>query len=261
MSDNFLQKNGAQGFAKSYVNRQKNEERQNNLKESMNAFNQHGSNIFTPLEYNPKRSEAKSRSQQIIRMQGNPNTTGHTPVVQNEQGQNTNQDNDISSNVYGNNNYVYNNQDNSIRQYGGDNRSLVINTDGKGSLMDSMDGVGTAGTLAGLWDADDSPGAQMSRLDRQMTANRDAQKKYKNTDYISQGAISQASRNSYIDPQAMDKRIKERENYSRAKSTVMAGNIFGDMFNMKTPEWNSATPAKPVESPDFDKMYNKYTKF
>ena len=59
----------------------------------------------------------------------------------------------------------------------------------------------------------------------------------------------------------MDKRIQEREKYSRAKSTVMAGNIFGDMFNMKTPDWNSADPAKPVETPDFEKMYDKYTDF
>lgn len=202
------------------------------------------------------RSEAKEKAQAVL-------PPGHKSksAVNNKQEQNINQDNDINSSVEGNDNYVYNTQDNSIRQYGGDNRSLVINNKGPNSVAGSLDGAGTAGTLAGIWDADDSPGAKASRLSQHVTMNRDNQKKYAETSHIAQGAISRANQNSYINPANMDKRISERQKVSEAKATVMGGNIFGDMFNFKTPDWNSANPAEEVETPDFDKMYNKYTKF
>ena len=49
----------------------------------------------------------------------------------NTQEQNVQQDNDINQTI-GDNNLVTNNVDNSIRQFGGDNRSMQINTNGKG---------------------------------------------------------------------------------------------------------------------------------
>ena len=45
---------------------------------------------------------------------------------------NFNQDNDQAAKSRGDNNYVCQNQDNSIRQYGGDNRSFVYNSNGEG---------------------------------------------------------------------------------------------------------------------------------
>ena len=209
----------------------------------------------------PKRGEAKSRSQQVIKTQGMPNTAGINTSAGNQQNQNTNQDNDINSTVSGDNNYVYNTQDNSIRQYGGDNRSLTINSDGKGSLMDSMDGAATAGTLAGLWDADDSPGAKASRLAQHSDMNKQMQKKYANTSHIAQGAISRAAQNSFINPRELDNRIHERSMYHRAKSTTKGASIFGDLYGLEGPDWKSAKPAKPVEKPDFEKMYDTYTDF
>ena len=127
--------------------------------------------------------------------------------------------------------------------------------------MDSMDGVGTAGTLAGLWDADDSPGAKASRLAQHSDMNRQMQKRYANTSSIAQGAISRAQQNSYIKPGELDKRIHERSKYHKAKSTVQGANIFGDLYGLEGPDWNSAKPAAPVEKPDFEEMYDKYTDF
>ena len=43
----------------------------------------------------------------------------------------------INTNVNGNNNTAVNNQDNSVRQYGGDNRSLVINEANTGNQSGS----------------------------------------------------------------------------------------------------------------------------
>ena len=81
------------------------------------------------------------------------------------------------------------------------------------------------------------------------------------TIHIAEGAIKRAEQNSYIDPKALDKRIHDRSQYHMAESTIQGANIFGDIFGMEGPTWNSSKPAKPVEKPDFDKMYDTYTDF
>ena len=82
------------------------------------------------------------------------------------------QDNDQTNTITGNNNYVNQNQDNSVRNYGGDNR--VFNYQG-GSGNNSP---ASMATMAGFYAPDDSHSANASRLDRQVTQNRDNQKKY-----------------------------------------------------------------------------------
>ena len=149
-------------------------------------------------------------------------------------GDNNNVDQSITQNI------------NNSRNYGGSNRSFTYNG-GKNSATDTPVSMAT---MAGYYAPDDSPSANAARVDRQVQQNTDIQKQ-----------LRESAPPSYIDPEKMDNRIQQREAYSRAKAKTMAGNIFGDMFSMKTPEWNSAKPAKEVESPDFESMYNKYTKF
>ena len=180
--------------------------------------------------------------------------------INNTQEQNVSQSNPQTSTVTGNNNYVNQMQDNSIRNYGGDNRSFVYNSQSAGGGKYTETPASMA-TLAGFYAPDDSHGAQAARLDRNQTLNRDAQKKYKNTSHIAEGAIARAGRNSYIDPKALDKRIHERSMYHDARSKVQGGNIFGDLFGMNGPTWNSAKPAAEIEKPDFEKMYDTYTDF
>ena len=176
--------------------------------------------------------------------------------INNQQDTNVSQKNPQQSDIQGDNNYVNQQQDNSVRVYGGDNRSFVYNSQGEGK-----DTPATMATLAGYYAPDDSPGAQASRLDRHVTQNRDNQKKYSNTSHIAMGAIKRGEQNSYIDPAKIDKRVRGRSEYHRAQSTVTGGNIFGDLFGMNGPTWNSAEPAKPVEMPDFEKMHETYTDF
>ena len=167
------------------------------------------------------------------------------------------QDNDQTSTISGNNNYVNQQQDNSIRQYGGDTR--IFNYQGGGDRR--TDTPVSAATMGGFYDVDDSPAKQAKFMDMYSTLNRDAQKKYQDTSSIAQGAISRARMNESLDINAMDKRIKDREMYSRAKADVMGANIFGDMFNFEAPKFQMPTPEKPVETPDFEKMYDKYSDF
>ena len=206
------------------------------------------------------RAEAKDRANQyqaaVMPKGQDPRYINNRSPQQNQASQNVNQNNDINSTVNGNDNYVYNNQDNSIRNYGGDNRSFVYNSNGEGP-----DTPATMATLAGYYAPDDSPAATAKRLDQNVTMNRDNQKKYANTSHIAEGAIKRAEQNSYIDPKALDKRIHDRSQYHMAESTIQGANIFGDIFGMEGPTWNSSKPAKPVEKPDFDKMYDTYTDF
>lgn len=190
---------------------------------------------------------------------GNQTQQNDTDIT-NTQEQNVDQDNDINTNIDGNNNHVVNNQDNSIRQYGGDNRSLVINSQGSGSVAGALDGVGTAGTLAGLWDADDSPGATAARLDMHQTMNRDAQKKYGDTSHIAQGAIHRAGQNSQINTAALDARVRGREQNSYDRAALMSKSLWGDLSNMNF-NWTPNKPAEDVEQPDFDKLTDKHTDF
>ena len=109
----------------------------------------------------------------------------------NEQKQDVQQDNDINTTITGDNNKVFNEQDNSIRQYGGDNRSivelmkpipaLVAENSSGGYQMSGTEKALQAGTLGGFFDADDSPAASAARVDQAITMNRDAQKQYANS--------------------------------------------------------------------------------
>jgi len=191
--------------------------------------------------------------------QGNNNgnkTTNNTTDISNSQDQNVNQDNDITNTIDGNNNNIVNNVDNSNRQYGGDNRSFVYN--GSGDL--GKDNVATMATLAGIWDVNDSHGAQAARLDRNITMNRDAQKKYANTQGIAQSAITRARQNSYIDPAKLDARIRARTQNSYDRSTLIGKDIFGDLGNMNF-NWQGNKDEEKVEQPDFNKMYKDYSDF
>lgn len=196
-----------------------------------------------------KASNAKGRAQQYQKIEGksNSNTSGGIQ-----------QSNPQSSAINGDDNYVYQSQDNSVRNYGGDNRSFTYNG-GKGK--GGVETPATQATLSGFYDVDDSPAAQAKFVDLYSSMNRDSQKRYSNTSNIAQGAIKRADMNSTINTQALDQRVAEREKYSRNKADVMGMNLFGDMYNMKTPDWKSPERQTEVEKPDFEEMYDKYTDF
>ena len=177
--------------------------------------------------------------------------------------QNVTQDNDITNNVNGDGNYITNTQDNSIRQYGGDNRQFTYVSNGSGGAYggNHLETPATMATLGGFYDVDDSPAKQAKFLDLHTTLNRDNQKRYANTAHIAQGAIHRAGMNSAVNMNALDARIHNREQYSRAKSEMMGMNLFGDMYGYTPPQYQMPEPEKPVEKPNFGDMYDDYTNF
>ena len=188
-----------------------------------------------------KRAEAKSRAQQAKGNNSNRDNQTATNTgdiaqktdIKNTQEQNVNQDNDITTTINGDNNRVFNEQDNSIRQYGGDNRSLVINEantgnqKGSGGYYNSADKAITMGTLGGFYAPDDSPAGQAKFVDQAQTMNRDAQKKYSNVGvttaakYSGQGA-------GKVDVKALQRRIDGNEQYFRDRATVQEVKTYGD---------------------------------
>ena len=154
--------------------------------------------------------------------------------------------------IQGNNNTI----DNSYRHYGGDTKHFNYAGDGS-----STDTPVSAATMSGFYDVDDSPAKQARFVDMYSTLNSDLQKKYSDTSSIAQNAINRARANNPINNAALDERIRGREVYSRAKSEQMGTNLFGDMFKYQAPDFQMPEPEKPVETPDFEELYDKYKDF
>jgi len=167
---------------------------------------------------------------------------------------NANQDNDINNNISGDDNYVYNRQDNSIRNYGGDTR--VFNYQGGGDP--SQDSPVSAATMGGFYDVDDSPGARAARLDQNVTMANDYAKDNMDVDWIASGAKHRAANDAYIDPGALDARIRARSTASFAKSEKRSSDLWGDVSQYG---WGKPETPDPVEKPDYEEIGNTYTDF
>ena len=190
----------------------------------------------------PKRGEAKQRAQ----------------AFQNQQ---VKQDNDINTNITGDNNKVFNNQDNSIRQYGGDNRKLVVNEGGGGKgkspYYTAADKAMTYATMSGFYDADDSPAAQASFVDQQQTMNRDAQKRYANVG-AETAAKYAGTRGGDVNIKALQSRLDKNHNYFFDLATIQGVKTYGDRDAItKYPKFEFGDPIKPVES-NAGKIADKY---
>ena len=201
-----------------------------------------------PKQKQPKQ-EQPAPQQHINNASPNANDGGSS-VADGSQTQNVNQDNDINTDINGNQNTVVNNQDNSIRQYGGNTK--VFNYQGGKGESGLYDSAVSAGTMGGFFHDEDSPASSASFMDRYSTMNKDAQKKYNNTG-IAATAIGNARNNKAINIGNLDNKIEARIKASRARSTSMAGNIFGDMFNFKPIEFKAPKAPDAIDGPNFGK--------
>lgn len=119
-------------------------------------------------------------------------------------------------------------------------------------------------TLSGAFAPDNSAAANAARTQVHIDSNTKNQAKYKGvSSRISQNAIDRANQNAYVDPAALDTRIGQREQFSRDQSTVMSGNLFGDMhaYKDKMPDYQMPEAQKEIEVPDFQELYDKYSNF
>ena len=173
-----------------------------------------------------------SKGEPLYKNNSNTNSSsGKGTGINNSQKQNVSQDNDINTSINGNNNNVFNNQDNSIRQYGGDNRSLVINSGSGGSgnnkYYTAADEAITMGTLSGFYDVDDSPAAQAAFVDMHQTFNSDAQKKYSNVG-VSTAAKYSNFQGGNVDINSLQNRIDSTGQRFRDMATIQEVKTYGD---------------------------------
>ena len=152
-----------------------------------------------------------------------PGTTSEMDTaIKNTQQQDITQDNDQTSTITGDNNTVWQQQDNSIRQYGGDNRSFVYQGGNSG-----VDTPVSAATMAGFYDVDDSPGATAAFNDLHTTLNDDAQKKYSGAGMRIAGMFSGYDARGF-DPAALQSKIDASTERSYDKATTKNAEVFGD---------------------------------
>ena len=117
-------------------------------------------------------------------------------------------------------------------------------------------------TMSGAYAPDNSVEASQKRLDAYSASNAKNQDKYIGRGFdVASTAVKQADKYAYTDPAELDKRVSARPQYHRDQATIKGSEIFGDIFGLEGPSWNSAEPGEPVETPDFSKMYKDYTKF
>ena len=173
--------------------------------------------------------------------------SGNGSFAQSNQRQDVNQDNDITSNVTGNNNTVINEQDNSIRQYGGSSRSFTYNG-GKGGNRYEDTPVSMA-TMAGFYDVDDSPAANARFNDMYTTMNRDNQKRYAGEAMKTFAKYGNLDARSYTD-ESMENTLNRGIQYSYDRADRQTGHVFGDIWNPNYiyEDWKMPTPPKAIES-------------
>ena len=165
--------------------------------------------------------------------------------VDNSQHQEVNQDNDQTSTINGDNNTVFQNQDNSVRNYGGDNRSFVYNSTGGGGLYDSP---ASAATMGGFYDVDDSPAAQAKFQDMYNDFNKDNTTRFAG-EAMQTVSMFDTDARSYTD-EAMENAIGRSTQYSFDRADRQTGHVFGDIWNDNyiTEDWKMPTPPKAIES-------------
>ena len=162
-------------------------------------------------------------------------------------GQRVNQDNDISTNVTGDKNTVINEQDNSVRNYGGSTRNFTYNSgEGENRYEDTPI---SAATMSGYYDVDDSPAAQAKFNSMYTTMNRDNQKRYAGEAMKSFAKYGNLDARSYTD-ESMENTINRGIQYSFDRSDRQTGHVFGDIWNDNyiTEEWKMPKAPAAIES-------------
>lgn len=166
--------------------------------------------------------------------------------------------NDQQNIVYGNNSNIFANNDQSVRTYGGGNRTMIINEANTGNqngsgvsggYYNAADKAITMGTLGGFYAPDDSYGAQAAFVDLNQTLNRDAQKKYANLG--KQTALGYSNyRAGDVDMFGLQSRIDGTSNEFFDMATVQGVRTYGDRDNAKP--FGTYELGDPIKAVEFD---------
>jgi len=173
----------------------------------------------------------------------------------NDQTFNNNINNIFTQDVSGDGNFISNDIDNSVRNYGGDQRNFSYVSNNSNPYTDTP---ASMATLAGYNSVSDSPASNASFVDMYQTLNRDAQKQYDSFGMANE-MIYRGNSVAPFDPAALDAAIQARPQTARDRATVGFGNVFGDMANFPTFNFEMPPPPDPIEEFDPEELYNQFT--
>lgn len=196
------------------------------------------SNTSNTGSYEKAIDKAKAR---INSQQPKPSASG----INTSQQQTVTQDNDINTNINGNQNTVVNNQDNSIRQYGGNTK--VFNYQGGGNS--GVDTPVSAATMSGFYDTDDSPAATAKFFDLHNTLFQDAQKKFSTKGTEISSKYSNFDARGY-DAGKLDSRIENSKLRSYDRAILAKNDLFGDQdrYRGHLSEYKFGKGPDPIEN-------------
>jgi hypothetical protein len=165
------------------------------------------------------------------------------------------QDNDTITDIYGDNNTVTNNIDNSVRNYGGNVNNMSISY-GKGRGPQNSSVVSDL-TLMGLGKAQDSPGSAAKFVNMYSDINNDNQKKYGKTGYeVADNFVKQNMNSMPVNVKGLNDSINQsiRDSYTRSDRRNLM--TFGDIYNYKPAKFKLGDDFEPVEKSKSKDIYD-----
>jgi hypothetical protein len=170
----------------------------------------------------------------------------------NDQNFNVTQDNDLNSQIIGDNNVSNITQDNSVRNYGGDQRNFtyVSGSSANGTPTYLTDNLASAATMAGYYAPNDSPASNAAFVDQYQTMNADAQKKY-DPFGTAEGYIARGKNVGNMDMSVVNQMNLLRPELSYARADMANLNTYGDQYSAPGLKWNSALGTyEPIDAYD-----------
>jgi hypothetical protein len=159
----------------------------------------------------------------------------------NDQNFNVTQDNDLNSQIIGDNNVSNITQDNSVRNYGGDQRNFtyVSGSSANGTPTYLTDSPVSAATMAGYYAPNDSPASNAAFVDQYQTMNADAQKKY-NPFGTAEGFMARGKNVGNMDMSVVNQMNLLRPELSYARADLSNLDTYGDRYKAPRPTYESA---------------------
>lgn len=159
----------------------------------------------------------------------------------NDQNFSVTQDNDLNSQIIGDNNVSNITQDNSVRNYGGDQRNFtyVSGSSANGTPTYLTDSPVSAATMAGYYAPNDSPAANAAFVDQYQTMNADAQKKY-NPFGTAEGYIARGKNVGNMDMSVVNQMNLLRPELAYARADLSNLDTYGDRYKAPRPTYESA---------------------
>jgi len=251
--DNSVRNYGGDQNNESTVTQGTNQQAQGFLDEKINNLT--GTGVSTTPQSNTSTGDGYRRGQDLT----DPNYFINRQTADvgqgNDQDFNVDVDNTIDSRIEGDNNFTQIYADNSVRNYGGDQRNFNYISNNTNPYTETP---ASMATLSGYYSVSDSPASNAAFVDQYQTMNRDASKKYDNVGLANE-MIYRGNTVSSINKNDLDAQIYKDAELSRARAEDRFRTVFGDYQNFPTFDFQMPPPPEPIEDLDAEELYKQFS--